>query len=57
MLDSTNRDPGFVNTIVTDEESWVQRCYSRSVILITMKSDESTKHYLTQMLLAMIRRY
>ena len=42
MLDSTNSDADCMNTIITGDESWVS---------LQWKSHESTKHYLTQMLL------
>ena len=48
MLDSTNSDHDFMNTIITGDESWVS---------LQWKSDESTKHYLAQMLLAVNWRY
>ena len=51
MLDSTNRDPDFTNTIITGDESWVDG------YILQWKSDESTKLYLTQMLPAINWRY
>ena len=40
LLDSTNSDPDFMNTIITADESWVHgydRKLIRSVIFLTMK--------------------
>ena len=51
MLDSTKSDPDFMNTIITGEETQNLSFY------LHWKFDESTKHYLTQMLLAIIWRY
>ena len=50
MLDSTNSDLDFTNTIITGDESWVYGYDPKPVIFLTIKSDESTKQYLTQML-------
>ena len=37
MLDSTNSDPDFMNTIFTDDESWVYGYDPEPVIFLTMK--------------------
>ena len=52
MLDSTHSDADFMNTIITGDESWVYGYDLEPVIFLTMKIRESTKHYLTQILLA-----
>ena len=44
ILDSTNSNPDFMNTIITSDKSWVYGYDPET------KSDESTNHYLTQML-------
>ncbi|XP_076055298.1 protein GVQW3-like [Oratosquilla oratoria] len=50
MLDSTNSDPDFMNTIITGDKSWLYR-YDPSFSL-QGRTAESTTQYLTQMLLA-----
>ena len=37
MLDSTNSDPEFMNTIITGDESWVYGYDPEPVIFLTMK--------------------
>ena len=37
MLDSTNPDPDFLNTIITGDESWVYGCNPEPIIFLTMK--------------------
>jgi hypothetical protein len=37
MLDSTNIDPDFLNTIITADESWVNGYDPEPVIFLTMK--------------------
>ena len=37
MLDSTNSDSDFMNTIITGDESWVYGYDPEPVILLTMK--------------------
>ena len=54
-------DPDFMNTIVTGDESWVYRynpeTKSFQHFFLQWKSDETTKHYLTQMLLGINWHY
>ena len=38
MLDSTNSDPNFMNTIITGDESWVYGYDPEPVIFFTMKN-------------------
>ena len=37
MLDCTNSDSGFMNTIITGDESWMYRYDPDTVIFLTMK--------------------
>ena len=37
MLDSTNSDPNFMNTIITGDEPWVYRYDPEPVIFLTVK--------------------
>ena len=56
MLDSTNSDPNFMNTIITGV--WVRpENQIFPPFSLQWKSDESTKHYLIKMLLAVNWRY
>ena len=61
MLDSTNSDPDFMNTIITGDESWVYGYDPETKLFrnfpYSEKSDKSTKHYFTQMLLAINWRH
>ena len=50
MLDSTNSDPNFMNTIISGDESWVYKYDAEA------KSDESTKHYFTQMFFTLAKQ-
>ena len=54
MLDSKNSDPDFMNIIITGDESWVYGYDPETKSFRRVpynETDESTKHYLTQMLL------
>ena len=53
--DSTDSDPDFMNTIITDDEALVFEYVPETKSFLhfpQQKSDDNSKHYLTQMLLA-----
>jgi len=45
MLDSTNSDHDFANSIITGDESWIYGYGVEPIIFLTMKIHKNTKHY------------